>query len=64
MLLEHEIRTDVATERAARLTSDWASNAPRRRVRLTLGRWLIGAGRRLAPEAASAAFAHEALPRC
>jgi hypothetical protein len=62
MLLEHEIRTDVATERAARLTSDWSPSMPRHRVRLTLGRWLIGAGRRLAPE--GSALAHEALPRC
>lgn len=60
MLLEYEIRTDAARERAAHLTSDWAPSAPRHRVRLTLGRWLIGAGRRLAPESG---LAHEALPR-
>jgi hypothetical protein len=62
-MFEHEIRADVARERAAHLSSDWSPIAPRRRVRLTLGRWLIGAGRRLAPETGSA-FAHEALPRC
>lgn len=63
MLLEHEIRTDAARERVARLSSDWSPIPPRRRVRLTLGRWLIGAGRRLAAEPGSA-LAHEALPRC
>ncbi|HSB37553.1 MAG TPA: hypothetical protein VLD13_00585 [Gaiellaceae bacterium] len=64
-MLEHEIRTDAARERAARLSSDWSPIVPRRRVRLTLGRWLIGAGRRLAPESGSgSALAHEALPRC
>jgi hypothetical protein len=62
-MLEHEIRTDAAKERAARLSSDWSPIASRRRVRLTLGRWLIRAGRRLAAEPGSA-FAHEALPRC
>ena len=50
MMLEHEIRTDAARERAAHLSSDWSPIAPRHRVRLTLGRWLIGAGRRLATE--------------
>ena len=50
MMLEHEIRTDAARERAAHLSSDWSPVAPRHRVRLTLGRWLIGAGRRLATE--------------
>jgi hypothetical protein len=61
MMLEHEIRTDAAKERAAHLSSDWSPIAPRHRVRLTLGRWLIGAGRRL--ENAGSAFAHEALAR-
>jgi hypothetical protein len=64
-MLEHEIRTDAARERVARLSSDWSPIAPRRRVRLTLGRWLIGAGRRLARDgAAGSAFAQEAVPRC
>ena len=64
-MLEHEIRTDAARERAARLSSDWSPIVPHRRVRLTLGRWLIGAGRRLARESGpGSALAHEALPRC
>jgi hypothetical protein len=63
MMLEHEIRTEAARERAAHLSSDWSPIAPRHRVRLTLGRWLIGAGRRLAAEKPGSAFAHEALPR-
>ena len=63
-MIEHEIRADAVRERTARLSSDWSPiPAPRRRVRLTLGRWLIGAGRRLASEPGSA-LAHEALPRC
>jgi hypothetical protein len=47
MMLEHEIRTEAARERAAHLSRNWSPIAPRHRVRLTLGRWLIGAGRRL-----------------
>jgi hypothetical protein len=46
-MYEHEIRTEAARERAAHLSSDWSPILPRHRVRLTLGRWLIGAGRRL-----------------
>jgi hypothetical protein len=42
-MFEHEIRTEAARERAAHLSSDWSPIAPRHRVRLTLGRWLIGA---------------------
>jgi hypothetical protein len=61
-MLEHEIRADAVRERTARLSRDWPTTTPRRRVRLTLGRWLIGAGRRLADERSG--FAHEALPRC
>ena len=60
-MYEHEIRTEAARERAAYLSSDWSPIAPRHRVRLTLGRWLIGAGRRL--EGAGSAFSHEALAR-
>jgi hypothetical protein len=60
-MYEHEIRTEAARERAAHLSSDWSPIAPRHRVRLTLGRWLIGTGRRL--EGAGSAFAHEALAR-
>ena len=63
-MIEHEVRAAAVRERAARLSSDWpAIPKPRRRVRLTLGRWLIGAGRRLASEPGSA-LSHEALPRC
>ena len=63
-MIEHEIRADAARERVARLSSDWSPVLmPRRRVRVTLGRWLIGAGRRLASEPGSG-LAHEALPRC
>lgn len=62
-MIEHEIQRDAVRERVARLSSDWpAIHTPRRRVRLTLGRWLIGAGRRLAAEPASG-LAHEALAR-
>jgi hypothetical protein len=61
-MVEHEIRADAVRERTARLSRDWSPNPPRRRVRLTLGRWLIGAGRRLAPEVGSTR-SHEALPR-
>ena len=63
-MIEHEIHAEAARERTARLSSDWSPvPEPRRRVRLTLGRWLIGAGRRLGAEPGSA-LAHEALPRC
>jgi hypothetical protein len=63
-MIEHEIHAEAARERIARLSSDWPPiPKPRRRVRLTLGRWLIGAGRRLTSEPGSA-LAHEALPRC
>jgi hypothetical protein len=58
-----EFRRQFAQDRSARLSHDWSPVAPRRRVRLVLGRWLIGAGGRLAPESRSA-FPHEALPRC
>ena len=47
-MIEHEIRADAARERVARLSSDWSPvPKPRRRVRLTLGRWLIASSRRL-----------------
>jgi hypothetical protein len=63
-MIEHEIRADAVRERTARLSSDWSPvSESRRRVRLTLGRWLIGAGRRLSSEPGSA-LSHEALPRC
>ena len=62
-MLEHEVRTEAARARAARLSSDWSPIPPRHRVRLTLGRWLIGAGRRLTAEPRASAFAHEALAR-
>jgi hypothetical protein len=62
-MVEHDIRAAAVRDLTARLSSDWSPVPPRRRVRLALGRWLIGAGRRLAAEPGSA-FAHEALPRC
>jgi len=62
-VIEHEIQAEAVRERTARLSSDWSAVPPRRRVRLTLGRWLIAAGGRLAPEAGSA-VTHRALPRC
>jgi hypothetical protein len=62
-MVEHEIRRDAVRERTARMSNDWPPiPEPRRGVRLTLGHWLIGAGRRLASEQNSA-LAHEALPR-
>lgn len=58
-----EFRRQFAKDGMARLSHDWPTVAPRRRVRLALGRWMIGAGRRLeAPT--SSALTHEALPRC
>jgi hypothetical protein len=63
-MYDYEFRTQFAQDRMARLSRDWPSVPPRRRVRLALGRWLIGAGRRLSPEQAPSAFAHKALPRC
>ena len=61
-MYDYEFRTQFAQDRMARLSRDWPSVAPRRRVRLALGRWLIGAGRRL--EESRSALPHEALPRC
>lgn len=58
-----EFRRQFAKDGMARLSHDWPTVAPRRRVRLALGHWMIGAGRRLAPESRSA-FPREALPRC
>ena len=63
MLVHHEIHAEAARERAAHLSSDWSPVPPRHRVRLTLGRWLIGAGRRLTAEPRASAVAHEALAR-
>jgi hypothetical protein len=63
-MIKYEIHADAVRERAARLSSDWSAiPQPRRRVRLRVGRWLIGAGRRLA-SGSDSALAHEALPRC
>jgi hypothetical protein len=63
-MVEYEIHADAVRQRTTRLGNDWSSiPEPRRRVRLTVGRWLIAAGRRLTSEPSSA-FAHEALPRC
>jgi hypothetical protein len=63
-MVEYDIHADAVRQRTARVSSDWSSiPEPRRRVRLTLGRWLIAAGRRLTSESGSG-LAHEALPRC
>jgi hypothetical protein len=63
-MIDYESHADAVRQRTTRLGSDWSSiPAPRRRVRLTVGRWLIAAGRRLSSEPGSA-LAHEALPRC
>jgi len=63
-MVDYENHADAVRQRTTRLRSDWSSiPAPRRRVRLTVGRWLITAGRRLSSEPGSA-LAHEALPRC
>lgn len=62
-MFDHEFRTQAVRDRMTSLSRDWPTVPPRRRVRLALGRWLIGAGRRLAPEGRSA-LSHEALPRC
>jgi hypothetical protein len=62
-MYDTEFRREFAQDRMARLSHDWPPVPPRRRVRLALGHWLIGAGRRLETESRSA-FPHEALPRC
>jgi hypothetical protein len=58
-MYDYEFRRQFAQDRLARLSRDWSTGAPRRRVRLALGRWLIGAGRRLAPAEASRAMPPE-----
>jgi hypothetical protein len=58
-----DFRRQFAQDRLAHLSGDWPTIAPRRRVRLALGRWLIGAGRRLEAPTGSG-FSQEALPRC
>jgi hypothetical protein len=63
-MFDHDFRTQAAADHLASLSRDWPRVPPRRRVRLALGRWLIGAGRRLAPELRASGLAHEALPRC
>ena len=63
-MIEYETHADAVRERAARLSGDWSAiPEPRRRVRLAIAHWLIGAGRRLASEPDSG-LPHEALPRC
>jgi hypothetical protein len=62
-MYDYEFRTQAVKDHTTTLSRDWSPVPPRRRVRLALGRWLIGAGRRLAPESRSA-LSHEALPRC
>ena len=61
-MFDQDFRTQAATDHMASLSRDWPRVPSRRRVRLALGRWLIGAGRRLERE--PSALAHEALPRC
>jgi hypothetical protein len=60
-MYDYEFRTQAVRDRTTSLSRDWPPAPPRRRVRLALGRWLIGAGRRLESRSA---LAHEALPRC
>ena len=62
-MYDTEFRREFARDRMTRLSGDWPTVAPRRRVRLALGRWLIGADRRLEAPTPSA-LTHEALPRC
>jgi hypothetical protein len=59
-MYEHEIRTEAARERVAYLSSGWSPIAARHRVRLPLGRWLIGAGRRLEGAGSALALARRA----
>jgi hypothetical protein len=62
-MVDYDSHADAVRQRATRLCSDWSSiPTPRRRVRLTVGRWLIAAGRRLSSEPGSN-LAREALPR-
>lgn len=63
-MFDHDFRAQAAADHVASLSRDWPRASSSRRVRLALGRWLIGAGRRLAPELRASAFPHEALPRC
>jgi hypothetical protein len=58
---DYEIHADAVRQRTTRLTGDWSSiPAPRRRVRLTVGRWLIAAGRRLSSEPLTGSFSPRA----
>jgi hypothetical protein len=63
-MFDHEIRIEMARERAAQLQRAWYPSATP--VRYTFGSWLIRLGRRLSaePPRRRSAFAHEALPRC
>jgi hypothetical protein len=61
---DQQLRTELARDRAANLKADWPVRAPST-ARQTLGRRLIAAGSRLAPESRpGSALAHEALRRC
>jgi hypothetical protein len=63
-VFDHEIRIEMARERAEQLQRAWYPTA--NPARYAFGSWLIRLGRRLAPEPArrGSTFAHEALPRC
>ena len=64
-MFDHEIRIEMARERAAQLQRAWVP--PVHPARYTLGAWLIRLGQRLSPEAGRrrrSGLPHEALPRC
>ena len=61
-MFEHETRTLIANERVDQLRA--AGLAPASSLRLTLGEWLISAGRHVLPECPDcerSALAHKAL---
>ena len=63
-MFDHEIRIEMARERAAQLQRAWYP--PSTPARDAIGAWLIRLGWRLAskPAPRRSALAHEALPRC
>jgi len=65
-MFDHETRIQIANDRFEQLRA--AAYSPAAPLRLTLGGWLIRAGRRLSREpergARRSALPHEALPRC
>jgi len=60
-MFDNETRTMIANDRIEQLRA--AAQASATPLRLTLGDWLIRAGRRLAPACESSAFAHKPLAR-